>query len=118
MAFRREALDIRHRLPDHKSATSLLEVSDNHYVRGVSSPGAVRLGSGARIQGIAAKSKRRDHSVVGQFEFFFLYGPRFAGSVSAASTSPTISLTSQRRSEMPAAIAGDMRSFECIRTKL
>ena len=47
-----------------------------------------------------------------------LYGPRFFGPLSVASISATMSSTDQSRSEIPAAIAGDIRSVLCMRTKL
>lgn len=59
-------------------------------------------------------------AVVGQFEIWpcFLYGPRFPGFASACSTSIAMSAISQRRSETPAAIAGDVRIVLWMRTKL
>jgi len=48
----------------------------------------------------------------------FLYDPRFFAGASAASTRATISATSQRRSDTPAAMAGVTRSVLWMRTKL
>jgi len=69
---------------------------------------------------IAGASRKRlalciiDHG----FAAFFLYGPRFFGAGSAASTSATRSSTSHNRSVTPAAIAGVMRSVLWVRQKL
>ena len=48
----------------------------------------------------------------------FLYAPRGPGLAAAASISRTMSDISQRRGEMPAAIAGDIFTAELMRTKL
>ncbi len=59
---------------------------------------------------VAAKrylcATKPEYLVVGHFEIRFLYGPRFFGAGSLASTIATRSAISQRRSVRPASIAG------------
>ena len=53
-------------------------------------------------------------AVVGQFEFLFLYGPRFAGWLSFASISATISSSGQSRREASKAVeAVDVKLKQC-----